>query len=485
MGMNSSNDLADDAPSGTLHWRRYGGVPNPDLRVHISLPKEGPVTHLVILCHGQTHSGGAMLRAARNDIRTLLPGAAIVAPDGYYIADVDQHLRARGNHAQKSFSWFDMPDGNTLHGRLRPGHQLARSIRPSVDYLHTIIDTHKERFSLTENKVLLVGFSQGGAVASQTAIERKESCGGVANLCGMFFDPLIFGMKEPVSKPPYFYGYDLGDEMVPDWLAYHTQSTLKRLGINALMHITPAGPLKETLVYDHRGHARMEWRPTPGAPLREFRKNFTHDSTGKVRISISEQVTGHYMNPGMRAALFHAVRNMDQAPLQEAPELGTTHLFDKLTPRVDMRRLSIGWMLMPRRERSTIPLNLRPMTAWQRMMYRGKRTLGDSFNQLARTVVRIASPLLFDIPDQLGEELRGKNKVTHLFTAIVLSSARVLIPKIFDLPPHLAERLRSTGQNEAFVEANDVNEMMGKDAPAALTPASKPPRRTFWKRPSR
>lgn len=462
-------------------WRKYGSAPNKNRRVHVSLPKDRPPDCLVVLFHGQTHSGSAILRAARDEIRSLMPGAAIIAPDGYYSSDPDQHIRTRKNPAQRGFSWFDMPDSNSLPGRFFPALMLAKSLRPSIDYSHQLIDQYKEKFSLPESSVYLIGFSQGGGIASQVGIERKERCAGIANICGMFFDPHIFGMKKPVSRPPYFYGYDMGDEIMPDWIARHTLTTLKLCDINALVHITPAGPTQEMTIHDHRGRAHLEVRPTPGAPRTEMFRHARRDEHGKLQITYTEHLTGHYLNAGMKASLLHALRHVNEDPLPEAPELGATHLFGMLTMRVDLDRLRLGWMIMPKRERSTLPHQLRPLSAWQRKVYRAKRSLSGSFNSVARRVMRIASPLLFDLPDQIGEELRGRNKLTHLFSAAVLSTARVLIPKIFDLPPHLAERLNKSGnRNEEFVDANTVHAMMEKSPLTGAAPVRKRP--PFWKR---
>ncbi len=382
-------------------WRRYGGWRSLQTKVHVREPQDRPVDSVVIVLHGLSQNGACMMLKSRELIRQMLPGAAIIAPDGPYGADPDQHLRARRARARdKSFSWFELPAG-----RFRPQEELRSQIRPSVDRVHEVIDEALARYGIDESKLYIVGFSQGGAIAVQAAIERKKECAGVANLCGPYFDPIIFGMKEPVSRPPVFYGFDLGDEITPAGLAYHAMTAMKRLKLPVTMHITQAGPSVDVMHYDHRGHPYMAPKPQPGAPLFIQHKHYKRDADGKLSLSTSIEKTGHWVNHRMRDGLLYTFMHREDDPSPVVPELGLDQLSQALTPRITSNRLALWWALNPTILTSRQPLTMRPMNMWNRLAYRGRKQLTHVFASLARTAIKWLSPILFDFPEKVDKAL--------------------------------------------------------------------------------
>lgn len=389
-------------------WRTYGGWPSQQRKVHVQEPKDRPVGSVVLLLHGLSQNGAGIMRAGRDLVRELVPDAAIIAPDGYYGADPDQHPRARKVRGRdKSFGWFDLPNGH-----LFPGHKLGRSIRPSVDCVHELIDKTLEKYGIDESKLYIVGFSQGGAIAIQAAIERKNACAGVANICGPFFDPKIVGVPEARSKPPIFYGVDLGDEVTPAGLAYHAMTVLKRLKLPVTMHVTQAAPSEDITKYDRNGRPYIVSQSQPGSPYLIEHKKYYRDKSGELHYSSTFEKTGHWLNPGMRAGLVHCFRTLERphAALRAADSLGLSQLSRTLTPRITARRLAVWWMLHPTVLTSHQPSVLRPTTRWNHLVHQGKQRLTLAFAGVARKAVDMLAPVLFDFPEQMAE-LGSKEKV--------------------------------------------------------------------------
>lgn len=417
-------------------------------RVRVSEPRNRPVTDVVILLHGQSMNGRSMMLKSREQVRELMPGAAIIAPDGPKAADPDQHIRARRSLSGHSRAWFEVP-----RRRFHPREDLRDQIRPSVDYVHNIIDEAKRRYSLDESRIHIVGFSQGGAIGLQTAIEREETVGSVALLCSPFFDPLIFGMKEPKSRPPIFYGFDLGDEIVPAGLAYHAMTAMKRLGLRVVTHITKAAPAQEVTRYDRFGRPYKAMMPQPGAP--RFEKNKT--------------VTGHWVNEGMRRALVETFHQLRQKPDHLIQGPSTRLLSDMVTPRITVQRVALYWMLNPNRPSSQVSAEQRPMTAWNKLVWRNRLRLHDIADTLMQQTIKFVSPLLLDLPEQVAVEVHDRRKLSQLFSSLARGAARVLIPKAVDLPAGMARNLElRTRKKERFIHAGDMPELMGNPEKPSL-----------------
>lgn len=380
-------------------WRRYGGWLSTQSKVHVREPKDRKVDSIVILLHGLSQNGACIMTKAREPVRELLPGAAIISIDGVYGADPDQHLRARkGRVRDKSFSWFELPGG-----RFHAKEELRRQIRPSVDRVHSVIDEALERYGLDESSLHIIGFSQGGAIGIQAAIERNKPCAGVANLCGPFFDPDIFDMHEPRSRPPIFYGFDLGDEVTPAGLAYHAMTAMKRLQLPVTMHIIPAGPAEDVLHYDHRGRPYMAPKPQPGTPEILIKRTEYRDEEGKLRLKCTVEKSGHWVSPGMRDALLYTYKHLKDDPNPVMPEMRLTQLSQETTPRITANRLALWWALNPTVLTSRHPAELRPMNAWNRLAYRARKQTTHLFASLARGAIKRLAPLLFDFPEKVDK----------------------------------------------------------------------------------
>jgi len=374
-------------------------------KVHVREPK-GEVDSVVILLHGLTQNGAGMMLKSRDMVRDLLPNAAIIAPDGIYGADPDQHMRARNYRVRdKCFSWFELPEG-----RFRAREELRAQIRPSVDYVHEIIDEALQKYRLTEKNLYIVGFSQGGAIAVQAAIERPEACAGVANLCGPFFDPIMFGMTEPRARPPVFYGFDLGDEVTPAGLAYHAMTAMKRLDLPVSMHITPASPAIDTLHHDHKGRPYMAPTPQPGAPqfvrhVKQFRK-----PDGTLGYNSWLEKTGHWVNHRMKDALLYTFKHLQDDPNPQLLEMGIEQLSQTMTPRITSNRLALWWALNPTILSSRQPQEARPMNAWNRLAYKARKQVSHAFASVARSAIKWLAPILFDFPETVDKALDSKSQ---------------------------------------------------------------------------
>ena len=119
-------------------------------------------------------------------------------------------------------AWFDVLEHGERH--IDAGQLLASSAA-----IHKLIDREIER-GIASDQIILVGFSQGGAVCLQAGLTYDQPLGGILGLS------TFFPTAEAVSPHPanaslpiqIFHGSQ--DPMLPEWMAENTIKYLKKLG---------------------------------------------------------------------------------------------------------------------------------------------------------------------------------------------------------------------------------------------------------------
>ena len=195
----------------------------PDLP-NLSGPVFGPVNggtpkQLIILCHG--------LGADGNDLIGLAPHYAEVLPDAIFISP-DAPFRC--DMSPFGFQWFSLQDRS--EGAMLAGVQKAQII------LNAFIDQQLAKYHLAENKLALVGFSQGTMVSIFTAPRRKISVAGVVGYSGRLIGKDLMA-QEIRCKPPMVMINGDQDELVPGNLQPAAISTLRDLGVDIEGHMRP------------------------------------------------------------------------------------------------------------------------------------------------------------------------------------------------------------------------------------------------------
>lgn len=91
------------------------------------------------------------------------------------------------------------------------------------------------------DRVILIGFSQGGAMALHTALRYKQPLAGVASLSGYIaFPEKLEKELNPSTKPlPIFLGHGHYDDMVPIRFARETKDMLSALGFSPRLYEYP------------------------------------------------------------------------------------------------------------------------------------------------------------------------------------------------------------------------------------------------------
>jgi len=174
---------------------------------------------LVILLHGYGSNGADLIglvpywRAALPDTLFLAPNAPQACPgvpggrQWWPLTSLSQEARAAG-------------------------------VRVSAPDLNAYIDTHLAANGLSEDRLALVGFSQGTMMALHVGPRRAKAIAGIIGYSGMLADPDALA-KELATKPPVLLVHGDADEVLPVTAMNQAKTRLEDLGFKVAAHVSP------------------------------------------------------------------------------------------------------------------------------------------------------------------------------------------------------------------------------------------------------
>lgn len=115
-------------------------------------------------------------------------------------------------------------------------------IRRSDSALRFLIEKTLEE-GIASNRIVLVGFSQGGALALYTALRFEKPLGGVCALSTYLpMRDLLAKEASPANRSiPIFMTHGLMDPVVSYWMGQHSAACLQREGYLVEWHPYPSG----------------------------------------------------------------------------------------------------------------------------------------------------------------------------------------------------------------------------------------------------
>lgn len=159
---------------------------------------QGQARSLVVFLHGYGADGADLLGLA-DVLAQHLPDAAFVAPDA-------PERCAGGGFG---YQWFPIPrfDGSTDAER-------DAGIAKSVSDLNAFLDARLLDEGLTDDRLALVGFSQGAMMSLEIAPRRASVMAAVVAISGRLMRPEALA-AEAVVKPPVLLIHGDQDPVVP------------------------------------------------------------------------------------------------------------------------------------------------------------------------------------------------------------------------------------------------------------------------------
>jgi len=179
----------------------------------------GPAKQMIIFVHGYGANGEDLISLSRYYAQ-VAPDAAFISPDAPYRCD----------GAPMGFQWYDvwMKD---------PAERLA-AIRSSGEVFDNFVTGQLARHGLSEDKLVLIGFSQGTMMSLFTAPRRENAIAGIVGYSGRMesADTLKAEIR---SKPPVVMVHGDSDELLAVSEMETAAATLRDCGVEIDTHIRP------------------------------------------------------------------------------------------------------------------------------------------------------------------------------------------------------------------------------------------------------
>lgn len=175
-----------------------------------------PVTGAVIWLHG--------LGASGHDFEPLVPHLGLKANIRFLFPHApEQAVTVNGGMVMPS--WYDIYS----LGMLRSVDW--NQVQASVDAVQALIDREKSR-GIASERLVLAGFSQGGAIALQLALNHAERFAGIMALSTYLFEPdqVPLAADAANGKTPLLMHHGRWDQTVPLALAEMSRAGLLKAG---------------------------------------------------------------------------------------------------------------------------------------------------------------------------------------------------------------------------------------------------------------
>ncbi len=187
-------------------------------------PTQGRIpASAVILLHGYGSNGQDLMDLAPYWAGQL-PETIFLSPDAPFKCEVGF-----------GFQWFSLANWTPA--------LMAQGAEKASPFINDLVDKVKVNYQLSEDKIALVGFSQGTMMSLYTAPRRKEKMAGVVGYSGALLGGEVLIDTPSIQKPPICLVHGDMDTVVPVAAWYHAKASLEHAGfpvdgsiINGLPH---------------------------------------------------------------------------------------------------------------------------------------------------------------------------------------------------------------------------------------------------------
>ncbi|HXQ12015.1 MAG TPA: prolyl oligopeptidase family serine peptidase [Caulobacteraceae bacterium] len=176
--------------------------------------RSGAARSLVILAHGYGSNGEDLIGLVPH-WREVLPDTAFVSPNAPEPCP----------GAPGGYQWWGFGAGS----------DRTAGVRSAAPILDAFIDAELARHGLTDDRLALVGFSQGTMMSLYVGPRRERQIAGIVGLSGALIDT----GDEPKTHPPILLVHGDEDPMVPIEALYRAREALERQGFEVTSHVSP------------------------------------------------------------------------------------------------------------------------------------------------------------------------------------------------------------------------------------------------------
>ena len=179
----------------------------------------GAPKQLIVFLHGVGADGNDLIGLA-HELGPYFPDAQFLSPNAPFNCDM----------APMGYQWFSLAD--------RTPEKLLAGVRTAAPIVNQYLDQQLKIYNVPEDKLAVIGFSQGTMTALHTMPRREHPCAGVVGFSGAMIGSDTL-KAEQKSKPPICLIHGEMDDVVPfEAMALASEALLA----NGIAHETHACP---------------------------------------------------------------------------------------------------------------------------------------------------------------------------------------------------------------------------------------------------
>ncbi len=179
----------------------------------------GKARSVVVLLHGYGSNGDDMISLAPL-VQPLLPETEFVAPNA----------PSRIPNMAEAYQWWPI---RSFSMEERSAGAIAAA--PAID---AFLTKELGRLDLDDDRLLLIGFSQGTMMALHVGLRRETAVAGVIGYSGMLVAAERLA-AEIRSRPPILLVHGTDDDVVPFGSLAEAEQEMKGVGLDVETHVSP------------------------------------------------------------------------------------------------------------------------------------------------------------------------------------------------------------------------------------------------------
>ncbi len=191
----------------------------------LSGPSFGPAEggnpqSLVLLLHGYGANGDDLIGLAP-PFSQVLPNTEFLSPNAPYPCE---------SNPFGGLQWFEVWQAEGVN-------RLAE-VRRGADIVNSYIDQELEKRGLTDDQLIMCGFSQGTMLSLHVALRREAPCAGILGYSGRLESPEVLG-DEIIARPPVMLIHGEDDAMLSVDLMDTAANYMRDCGVSVETHRRP------------------------------------------------------------------------------------------------------------------------------------------------------------------------------------------------------------------------------------------------------
>lgn len=187
-----------------------------DGTIIVSPTNESLQSATVIICHGLGDSSEGFADVAEH-LSSQMPYVKFILPTA-------PTQKVTMNMGMAMPSWYD------IVGLDKRSNEFCKGIEESQQRIEQLLKDEHENLGVPYNRMVLAGFSQGGALSLYTGMQLPSQLAGIVIMSGYLPHESGFNVSNGLEGTPIFHGHGEADPLVRLIAANESQSTVKAKG---------------------------------------------------------------------------------------------------------------------------------------------------------------------------------------------------------------------------------------------------------------